>query len=253
MNNSLRKNMILSMIKTIFSILFPLITYPYATRVLGVENFGKVSFGQSVISYITIIAALGISAYATREGGYYRNSRHKFNVFASEIFSFNILSTILSYVVLLLLIISSITIQQYAVLILVQSISILFITIGLDWVNIIFEDYLYITVRTLTVQILSLILLFLFVRNTDDYILYAGIQVISSGIIAILNNIYIRKYCTIRLCNPNFKKHIVPVMILFSNSLAVNIYCSSDITMVGFFGEIIMLEYMLLHLKYMRY
>ena len=71
-NKSLKINMILNVLKTFMSIIFPLITYPYATRVLGVENFGKINYSNSVITYVALIASLGIASYAIREGGFYR-------------------------------------------------------------------------------------------------------------------------------------------------------------------------------------
>lgn len=76
-------NMALNIMRTLLSVVFPLLSYPYATRVLQVENYGKVSFSQSVISYFVLVAALGISSYAIREGGIYKSDRNKIDKFAS--------------------------------------------------------------------------------------------------------------------------------------------------------------------------
>ena len=61
-------NAILNVIKSGLSVLFPLITYPYALRVIGIEGIGKVTYGNSILSYFSLLAALGISTYAVREG-----------------------------------------------------------------------------------------------------------------------------------------------------------------------------------------
>lgn len=233
MNKNVNQNMLLSIIKTIFSIIIPLITYPYATRVLGVEYFGKVSFGQSIIGYVSLIAVLGISNYAAREGGIYRADRDKFDFFASQIYTISVISTVVAYFVLFVILLFSSSLESYVTLLIVQSLSILFVTIGADWINIIFEDYLYITIRTMVIQVVCLFCLFLFVKSPSDYLLYAGLQVLSNGIVALANASYKRKYCRIRLCKSGLKKHFVPIMILFSNSLAVSIYCNSDITIIG--------------------
>ena len=74
---SIKKNATLNIIKTVFSLVFPLITYPYALRVLQIEKIGKFEFSASIVSYFSLVAALGISAYAVREGSKYRNDRKK--------------------------------------------------------------------------------------------------------------------------------------------------------------------------------
>ena len=94
-------NALLNAIKTIFSIIFPLITFPYISRVLGVENIGIYNFSSSIVSYFTLLAGLGISTYAIREGARYRNDRNKISDFCSEVFSINFISTLVSYVILL--------------------------------------------------------------------------------------------------------------------------------------------------------
>ena len=72
------------MFRTFMNMAFPLITYPYVTRVLGVENLGKYNFASSIIGYLTLISAFGISSYAIREGARLRNSREQENVFVNH-------------------------------------------------------------------------------------------------------------------------------------------------------------------------
>lgn len=232
-------NMILNIMRTLLQVAFPLITYPYAARVLQVNNFGKVSFAQSIISYIALIAALGVNAYATREGGIYRKDSLKMQKFASEVFSFNLLTTLIAYFVLVILLIFNDTLRNNSVLLLILGLTVILTTISVDWLNVVYEDYLFITIRSFFIQCISLILLFVLVKNEDDYIKYALIQVVSSGTIAISNLVYTRKLCRIHFTTHiNLKQHIKPIMILFSNSLAVSIYLNIDNVMLGFFkGE----------------
>ena len=83
-SKSLGRNIILNGFRNILNLLFPLVTFPYISRVLGVEEIGKYNFAQSAISYFLLIAGLGISSYAVREGAKYRNRKETFNIFASE-------------------------------------------------------------------------------------------------------------------------------------------------------------------------
>jgi O-antigen/teichoic acid export membrane protein len=95
---SLKVNAVVNMAKTVLSLVFPLITFPYVSRVLGVNQMGKYNFANSVISYFLLIAALGISTYAIREGTQYRNNQKAIDEFASEMFSINLVSTVVAYV-----------------------------------------------------------------------------------------------------------------------------------------------------------
>ena len=96
MNKSVKINAFLNVIKTITLIIFPLVTFPYATRVLGAENLGKVQFGSSIIAYVLLFSSLGLTTYATREGTKYRDDRKKMSEFASQMFSINMLFTLIS-------------------------------------------------------------------------------------------------------------------------------------------------------------
>jgi len=233
-NKSVQKNMFLNMLKTLISIAFPLITYPYATRVLGVNNYGMISYVNSIISYFALLATLGISTYAIREGAIYKNDKEKFTKFANEVFSINVISTLLSYFLLLMFIIIFKNININIILLIISSLSIVFTTIGVEWINIIYEDYMYITIRSFIIQIISLVLLFLFVKKPDDLYIYIIIQSLNTAMIAISNLKYIKKYYF-----PNFtfkfniKKHIKPILILFSNSIAVSIYLNIDNVLLG--------------------
>lgn len=78
---SLGKNAVLNTFKSLMGVIFPLITFPYVSRVLGVNALGKYNFAYSVNSYFLMIAALGISSYAVREGAPLREDRESLIAF----------------------------------------------------------------------------------------------------------------------------------------------------------------------------
>ena len=161
---SIKLNAILNVMKTVFSLIFPLITFPYVTRMLQVEAMGKYDFSGSIISYFTLLAALGINIYAVREGSKYKNDKEKINQFASEIFSINVYSTIASYILLFICLIFIQKLHGYTVIILIFSLQLLLATMSVTWVYNIFEDFGYITMVTLAMQFIALILMFLLVH-----------------------------------------------------------------------------------------
>lgn len=232
---SLKINMIINAFKGILSIAFPLITFPYISRVLGVTNIGKYNFSTSIISYCLLIAALGIKTYAVREGAKLRENRKEFEKFASQMFSINLFSTIVAYIILFIVITIVPKMVEYREILLILSLQILFTTLGVEWVYTVYEEFTYITVLNLFSHIISLVLMFLLVKTSDDLNVYAGIVVFASVGSNIVNFVHCKKYCNLKLrLNIDWKKHTKPILILFSMQIATTIYISSDTTILGF-------------------
>lgn len=231
---SLGLNGILNGLRSALNLLFPLVTFPYIARVLSVKGIGIYNFSSTYVGYFVLIAGLGISTYAVREGAKYRNDRKKISNFVSQIFSINIISTLLAYAFLLISILVFDNLNKYVSCILIFSLQIFFTTIGAEWVYIIFEDYSYITVRSIIFKIISILFLFLFVRHKNDYLWYAAITVFSSVGSNIFNFLYAKKFCDIKLVfHINWKYHLKPILVIFATTIAVNIYLSSDTTILG--------------------
>lgn len=232
---SLKKNMMLNSIKQILSLLIPLITFPYVSQHLGVNAFGVYNLAASVLSYLSYLAAMGITTYAIREGSKIRDNRAELNKLCSELFSINILFTLISYIVLLAIVMLSRKLFLYKECIFILSISMIFTAIGTEWINEIFEDYGYLTLRYIVIQIISIILIFVFVHNESDLIKYCGITVLSTVFIGVLNVFHRRGYVNIELvikCNIN--KHIKHMFVFFCSSIASVVYVNSDIIIIGF-------------------
>ena len=100
---SLKVNALINTMKTLLTLIFPLITYPYVTRILGAVNLGKVNYSNSIINYFVLLAGLGINTYAIREGGARQNNKEALLRFANEVFTINIISTCVSYALLIIL------------------------------------------------------------------------------------------------------------------------------------------------------
>ena len=122
---------------------------------------------------------------------------------------------------------------NYRMLIIIQSLSIIFTTIGMDWINSVYEEYAFITARYIAFQVIALICMFLFVKRENDYFIYAFIVVLASAGANILNTIHIKKYVKIKLKISGLKKHLVPILVTFGNVVAITVYVNSDITMIG--------------------
>ena len=98
MDNKVRKNSIYSLLKTFSQVVFPLITFPYISRVLHAENVGKVNFGNSIISYVSLAASLGITTYAVRECSKIKDDKKKLENMVGQIISLNMVTTFIAYI-----------------------------------------------------------------------------------------------------------------------------------------------------------
>lgn len=233
-NKKTNKNAIYNTIKSVSSIIYPLITFPYISRILLEENVGKINFGNSIISYFSLIASLGVTTYAIRECSKVKDNKEQLEKTASEIYSLNIVSTLISYFVLSVLLIVARPLANYRALICVQSTVILFATLGADWINTTMEDFRYITLRTISMQVISLVLMFAFVRKPEDYIIYAVISVLATSGANLVNIFYRRRYFDLHfVTSMNVGKHLKPIMVLFSISISQIIYTNSDKTILG--------------------
>ena len=234
MKKSIKLNAVLNGIRTTLNLVFPLITFPYISRTLTVNEVGKYNFSDSIVQYFLLIAALGIDKYAIREGAKYRDDRKKISSFASDVFTVNIASTVVSYILLAIVLVFSGKLHSYLVCILILSTQIFFTTIGTEWLYSIFEEYSYITIRSIVFKIISIAMLFIFVRHSGDYLKYAAITVVASVGSNILNFIHARKFCDIRLSyHVDWKAMLKPIIIIFVTNIAIQIYVNSDTTMLG--------------------
>lgn len=234
---SIKINAVLNVMKTVLSLVFPLITFPYITRVLQVNAIGKYDFSVSVISYFSLIAALGITTYAVREGTKYRGDQEKMNQFASEIFSINLYATIVSYILLFLALMFVDKLKSYNIVIGILSLEILLATLSVVWIYNIYEDFGYITFVTFILQFVSIILMLLFVHSADDLYKYVIISVISSSGSGLFMFFHARKYVQLHLVKKPPLKHLKPIMIVFSTTIAATIYISSDTTILGWLTD----------------
>ena len=237
---SIKVNAFLSVLKQLFSIIFPMITFPYATRVLGATNYGKYTFSLSIVNYISYIAAAGILRYAIRECSRVRDDKNKLRKLVNEIFTINIISTGIAFCVLFVLLTFIPILKEYTPYILVLSLSVLFTTLGTDWINSAFEDYFYITIRYILSQLIAMILLFVLVRSSNNLMEYAFVSVTGAILANILNTIHIRKnlgvFPAIKVSS-DLLSHFKPIMYLFACTIATVIYINSDVTVLRIFAD----------------
>lgn len=231
---SIKKNILINFFRTFLTLAFPLITFPYASRILLPEGLGRVNFAQSIVSYFSVIASLGIFPYGVREISKNRDNKIELNKTATSLFCINLLSMTISLCILFVVLFCVPKLSTYRTLIWICSINIIFATINFEWIYTAFEDFAYITIRSFIFQVIGLIILFLFVKSEDDIFIYALIGVFSSAGAGILNFLHVRKYISFVNVNlHDLKRHIKPIMFFFASTVANSVYTILDTSMLG--------------------
>lgn len=232
---SIKLNFIMNAILTMSSFIFPLITFPYVSRVLQVEGVGKVSFAISVISYFLMIAQLGIPTYGIRACARVRDSKEELSRTVQEIFTINIIMVVFAYAFFAILLSTVPRFRDDTTLYVIVSFSIIFNTIGIEWLYKALEQYSYITIRSIIFKFIALIAVFLLIKDPEDYRIYAGITIFASSASNILNFLRVRRF--IKICPVGgycFSRHIKSIFIFFAMSCATTIYTNLDSVMLGF-------------------
>lgn len=240
MSPSIKKNYLLNLTNTISSMLFPLITFPYAARIIMADGIGQINFFSSIISYISLFTCLGIPMYAIRETARVRDDRKELTKTTTEILLLHAGLTLLGYIAVFVIAYAVPKVAADAPLFLLLSISIFFTAIGCEWFYQGVEDFKYITIRALVVKSLCTGLLFLLVHSKDDLFLYAIYTIVGSVGSNIFNFFRLRNYIKLRLIR--FRelqpmRHLKPALHIFVLNLIISIYVNLDTVMLGFLQD----------------
>lgn len=232
-NSSLIQNASLNVIKTGVTILFPIITFMYSSRIFLTDGVGKINFAKSFTMYFTMLAMLGIVNYGTREAVKVREDRTALSRLAHELFMINTASAVLAYILFFGAMFLVHSLNAYRTLLLINGFSIALTVIGMEWLFSAVEDYRYITVRTCVFNFGGLILILLFIRSAEDIYKYALIQTLSGTGANIMNLFYSRKYIDWRwMGSYRIGKHLRPILTIFLMTLFVQVFTHLDTTML---------------------
>lgn len=232
---SLFNNVIFNFIKTLLGVVFPVITFTYSARILGVEGVGQVNFAKSIIEWFIMLAVLGMNYYGTREAAKLRLNRNELSKFTHEVLFINGVSTGLAYFLLFLLMEFVPRLHTYKTLLLLNSLAIVLQGMGMEWLYQALEEYRYVVTRSIAFQIVALIALFVFVRDAGDIVTYAAVSLMSSSGAYVMNFINARRFINWRWYGQyEIKKHLQPLLWLFAMAVSIELYTVLDSTMLGF-------------------
>lgn len=226
-------NILYNVFRRITSLVMPLLAFTYSARVLSVEGFGAISFTKSIIEIFVVIASLGVRAYGIRELSPIRYTNER-GIFVNMVFTVNILSAVLTTFVLLMLLIVNKAFVYYRVALLIQVPIIFFSQLGSEWIYESYENYKFISVRNVCIQLTAFVGVLIFVKNENDYLKYILVWTLAECICGTINFVGLKKYVNIRLVSVSCAKDVLkPILLLFAFSMTNSIYCNIDTGMLG--------------------
>lgn len=231
-------NVMMGFILKASQLLFPLITVPYISRILQPEGIGRVSFAQSTMDIFTMFAMLGIPLYGIKACSRVRDDKIKLATTVKELLTINTIAMILSYAALVISIIFIKEFNNDANLFLIVSMQIALTVFGVEWFYQAIEQYDYITIRSVLGKFVSLLLMFVLVKDSSDVLQYGFIVVVGSVGSNVFNIIRLHKFISLRSSTKcNILQHIKPILILFAFSATTTVYNSLATVMIGFLSN----------------
>ena len=209
--------------------MFPLITVPYVSRVLSTYGTGAVAFAQSVVTYFSLVALLGISSYGVKACAQVRDDAAELSQTVKELLIILTCSTTLVFAVYLLCIflVPKMYVQKE-----------LFLLFGVAlWLYQALEQYEYITIRNVAIKMFCIVLMFVLIREQKDYVMYGAIVVLAGYGSNIFNIIRIRKMVDLRIhTRIDIFRHFKPMLMFFIATVTSGMYVQADLVMLGFLG-----------------
>jgi O-antigen/teichoic acid export membrane protein len=230
----LKRNLFYTLTLSLSQFVFPLVTFPYSSRILGPRGIGTVNFIDSFTQYFLLFAALGIPTYGIREIARHRKDPEGLNKLFSEIFAIHLISTLFFSTVYFVTALLLPAVCVHLNLVFTGMLLLLFSVLTVEWFYSGIEQFSYITLRSLLVRSLGVILLFVALKPSTGANIYYLIFVFPVALTGLLNLYNLRKHVKIRFKGLDLKKHFKPLVILLGSALAVSVYVFMDNIILGF-------------------
>ena len=232
---SLKINMVMNVILTLSSIIFPVITLPYVTRVMGAEGVGRVYFASSVIAGLAMFAEFGIPVYGIRACAKVRDDRRELSKTVREILTINLITCTAAYILLAVMLAAVPRLAAERTLLMIMSSTMLLNCIGAEWLYKALEKFSYITVRSVSFKIIALIAMFVMVKGPDDYVIYGCITIFAVSASNIMNLCTLHRYADLRpMGRHDFAVHLPGMLMLFALAAATTVYTNLDLAILDF-------------------
>lgn len=230
----IRTNVFYSALLTCSNYIFQLITYPYISRVLGVEKIGMCNFAMNYVQYALLISGMGISILGVREIARVQNDRRQLNQVFSTLFFIHAITTGIILVIYIASFFLLPSLNKYKEILQIGIMQIIANLFLVEWFFKGIENFRYITLRNLFVRVIYVVCVFVFVRDENDYLIYFALLVGIIVVNGIINWKYRMNFVKISFANISIKKYILSFFILGIYLLLTSMYTTFNVLYLGF-------------------
>lgn len=228
---SITKNYIYNMVYQVLTLILPLVTTPYLSRVLGAEGIGIYSYTYTIVTYFILFGSLGVALYGQREIAYAQENVEVRKKVFIEIILFRFASIGMAIIAYFFLFINGAEYQIYYRILLLELIAAAF---DISWFFQGMEEFKRTVTRNVLVRICSVSLVFLLVKNKDDLATFTLIYSLADLIGNLSLWLYLPKYLKgIKVKNINVLQHLPQILLLFIPQISNQLYKMLDTTMIG--------------------
>ena len=228
-------NALMNVIYKASSVVFPLIWFPYVTRVMSQAELGRVQFAISFTEYFTMFASMGIPVYGVTACARVRKNYLLCRKTAWELLLIQLCMSAASCLIFAIIIFTIPKLREEPALFRLQLVSVALSAINMEWLLEATEQYDAIAVRSVFVRLLTTVAMFLLIRSEGDYLVYAMILLGNTASTYIISLLRVREYLRFPSWKTlNLRLHIKQVLVFFGQSAAITLYLNMDSVMLGF-------------------
>lgn len=230
---SIGRNYIYNLILTALNLVFPLVTASYLSYILGAENIGKVNYATSIINWFIIFASFGIPRYGIRAIARSRDSKEELSKTFWNLIMIQGILTLSATIIYIIMILNVSSFKNEMRLHLLMVFMLVLNAFSIDWFYQGIEEYGYITIRSIIFKITSIILMFILIKNKNDYIIYGLITIIGLSLNNISNYIQTKKFIIRDVYKLDLGRYIKELKVYFITTLVIALYGSLDQLFIG--------------------
>lgn len=231
---SLKKNFFYSVLLTLANYIFPLITYPYVSRVLGVTNIGVCNFVDSIVNWFILFSMMGISVVGVREIAASRGERQQQSRTFSALLALNAATTLLSAVALAVAIFAVPALYAHKELMCIGLLRLVANFLCIEWLFKGLEEFRFITLRSVAIRTLYVIAVFVFIRKPEDYNVYYLLLCLTIVANAFVNMGYSRRFVSLVRDRIPIRRMAGPFFLIGLYTVMTSMYTSFNVAFLGF-------------------
>lgn len=230
----IKRNILYSGILMTSNYVFPLLVYPYVSRVLGVEKIGLCGFVDSIINYFMLFSMMGMMIMGTREIARLRSAHASLDGAFSSLLSLNGLATVAALALLAAATLTVPDLREHADMMVCGAVKLVSNFFLIEWFYRGLENFRFITLRTVLVKCFYVAAVFVFVKAESDYVVYYLLTALMVTVNAVINMLYSRRFARFTMRKVCVKEYVAPFFILGVYMIFASMYTTFNSAYLGF-------------------